>query len=74
MFNRQHTQIGNWCAHDHLILASSFTSLNGKELYITGGNDGCVVVWDVSVHSSSRTRGKISSNGLFSASRLDSRG
>ncbi|KAL8736805.1 MAG: hypothetical protein Q9166_000171 [cf. Caloplaca sp. 2 TL-2023] len=36
-----------WQAHDHLILASVMTEYRGKRIYVTGGNDDCIAIWDV---------------------------
>ena len=40
--------MSRWRAHDHLILASAVASLKSNEVYVTGGNDGCIAIWDVS--------------------------
>ena len=40
--------MSRWQAHSGLVLASATISRNGRLLYITGGNDDCVALWDVS--------------------------
>ncbi|KAI4097770.1 MAG: hypothetical protein LQ344_000042 [Seirophora lacunosa] len=39
--------LNEWQAHDQLILASIVTEQRGKRIYVTGGNDGYVTIWDV---------------------------
>ncbi|KAL9012943.1 MAG: hypothetical protein Q9173_002338 [Seirophora scorigena] len=36
-----------WQAHNQLILASLVTEQRGKRIYVTGGNDGYVTIWDI---------------------------
>ncbi|KAF3903203.1 hypothetical protein ABW20_dc0101832 [Dactylellina cionopaga] len=42
--------LGRWKAHDGLILASEMKNIKGRDLYLSGGNDDCVSIWDVSCH------------------------
>ncbi|KAI4182641.1 MAG: hypothetical protein L6R41_005845 [Letrouitia leprolyta] len=46
-FDPQYECLHEWHAHDQLILASVMADCCGKQMYVTGGNDGCIVVWDV---------------------------
>ncbi|KAL8933272.1 MAG: hypothetical protein Q9211_005873 [Gyalolechia sp. 1 TL-2023] len=46
-FDAQYECLHQWQAHDQLILASVMGECCGKQMYITGGNDGCIAVWDV---------------------------
>ena len=48
IFNSRHENVHRWRAHDHLILASAVASFKSNEIYVTGGNDGCIAIWDVS--------------------------
>lgn len=48
IFNSRHENINRWRAHDHLILASAVASFKSNEIYVTGGNDGCIAIWDIS--------------------------
>ncbi|KAH0545258.1 hypothetical protein FGG08_000712 [Glutinoglossum americanum] len=47
-FNQKYECIGQWEAHSGLILASAVSSYNDRRIYVTGGNDDCVAIWDVS--------------------------
>ncbi|KAF3908248.1 Beta-TrCP [Arthrobotrys entomopaga] len=42
--------LGRWKAHDGLLLASEVKHIKGKDVYLSGGNDDCVAIWDVSCH------------------------
>ena len=46
-FNHRYECLSRWKAHDQLILASAIASYNGKDIYVTGGNDDCVAIWDI---------------------------
>ncbi|KAI9878928.1 MAG: hypothetical protein M1830_010112 [Pleopsidium flavum] len=46
-FNQRYDCISRWKAHDQLILASSVAQYRGRSIYVTGGNDDCVAIWDV---------------------------
>jgi len=46
-WNTRFECVNRWRAHEGLVLASAVTERNGRLLYITGGNDDCVGVWDV---------------------------
>ncbi|KAI9847985.1 MAG: hypothetical protein M1838_000684 [Thelocarpon superellum] len=46
-FNQRYECTSCWEAHAGLILASSITTYHGRRLFITGGNDDCVAIWDV---------------------------
>lgn len=48
IFNSRHENMNRWRAHDHLILASVVASFKSNEIYVTGGNDGCIAIWDIS--------------------------
>ncbi|KAL9099398.1 MAG: hypothetical protein Q9163_005096 [Psora crenata] len=62
IFNLHHANVSEWRAHDHLVLASAVASSNNHELYITGGNDGCIAVWDISNCFDRPRKGTITSN------------
>lgn len=47
-FDRQHQLKSRLRAHDGRILASAFTYHRKKSIYVTGGNDNTLAVWDVS--------------------------
>ncbi|KAI9776397.1 MAG: hypothetical protein M1839_009593 [Geoglossum umbratile] len=47
-FNQKYECIGQWEAHPGLILASAVSSYNSRRIYVTGGNDDCVAIWDIS--------------------------
>ena len=46
-FNRQNERKGRRKAHDGRILASAFSNHDNKPIYVTGGNDNAIAVWDV---------------------------
>ncbi|OCL07001.1 glutathione degradosome [Glonium stellatum] len=45
-FNRQYESVATFQAHNHLILASTFTTYNNRPIFVTGGNDNTVAIWD----------------------------
>ncbi|KAI9811531.1 MAG: hypothetical protein M1832_000874 [Thelocarpon impressellum] len=47
-FTQKYECTSRWEAHAGLILASALKEHNGRQLYVTGGNDCCVAIWDVS--------------------------
>ena len=50
-FDRQYQLKSRLKAHDGRVLASAFTYHKKKPLYVTGGNDNTIAVWDVSDYS-----------------------
>ncbi|KAF2670416.1 beta-Ala-His dipeptidase, partial [Microthyrium microscopicum] len=47
-FNRQYERTNSYTAHHHgRILASGFSSIGNKPIYITGANDNSINIWDV---------------------------
>ncbi|KAF2250169.1 glutathione degradosome [Trematosphaeria pertusa] len=46
-YNQHYETVSTFRAHDGLILASAFTTNNGKPTFVTGGNDNTIVIWDV---------------------------
>ena len=46
-FERQQVK-SDWEAHRGSVLASATTKYNGRSYLVTGGSDGCVVIWDMS--------------------------
>ena len=63
VFNQQHSNINSWKAHDELILTSAVTEVESRELLVTGGNDGCIAVWDVTDCSDRPKKAEINDNG-----------
>ncbi|KAK5136811.1 hypothetical protein LTR08_002107 [Meristemomyces frigidus] len=47
-FDKQYQVKSQLKAHNGRILASAFRFRNGRPLYVTGGNDNTIAVWDVS--------------------------
>ncbi|KAL7268643.1 hypothetical protein RUND412_008720 [Rhizina undulata] len=47
-WNQRFECLSRWEAHSGLILASAVTHRRDRLIYITGGNDDCVAIWDVS--------------------------
>lgn len=64
-FNMRYECISKWKAHDQLILASATTTYNSKAIYVTGGNDDCVAVWDVDFRIKPPQSSSKSSNGIY---------
>ncbi|CAL8578828.1 hypothetical protein XPA_004601 [Xanthoria parietina] len=46
-FTSRYECMHEWQAHDHLVLASIMTVHRGKRIFVTGGNDDCIAIWDV---------------------------
>lgn len=63
ILNSRLENISRWGAHDHLILASAVASSNNNEIYVTGGNDGCIAIWDISECVNKPGRGSKISDG-----------
>ena len=47
------------------MLASAVALHSGREIYVTGGNDGCVAVWDFSDCFERPLRRAPTSNGML---------
>ncbi|KAK5123570.1 hypothetical protein LTR85_002608 [Meristemomyces frigidus] len=61
-FDKQYQLKSRLKAHDGRILASGFTYHNQQPLYVTGGNDNTLAVWDVSDCISTPTAAAKTSN------------
>ncbi|KAL8967234.1 MAG: hypothetical protein Q9183_003015 [Haloplaca sp. 2 TL-2023] len=61
-FDAQYEQKYGWQSHERLILTSLVTELQGKKLYVTGGNDNVVAVWDVGQAGRSSRKASFTSN------------
>ena len=70
IFNSRHENISKWRAHDHLILASAVASFRSNEIYVTGGNDGCIAIWDISECVNRPGKGSRISDGKFNVNLL----
>ncbi len=46
-FNQKYQCLSRWKAHEGRILASAITTFHDQQLYITGGNDNSVSIWNV---------------------------
>lgn len=64
MFNPRYECIARWKAHDRLILASAIVNYNGRALFVTGGNDSCIAIWEVSDSAKVPQRVSLSGDGL----------
>ncbi|KAF2494573.1 glutathione degradosome [Lophium mytilinum] len=62
-FNRQYETVATFKAHDELVLASTF-AYNSKlrPIFVTGGNDSTVAIWDVRDCISAPANNKRTSN------------
>ncbi|KAI5852733.1 hypothetical protein DFP73DRAFT_469640 [Morchella snyderi] len=47
-WNQRFECVSRWQSHTGLILTSAITTRNDRLILITGGNDDCVAIWDVS--------------------------
>ena len=43
----RHRRKAEWKAHEHFILTIALTEHNGSPYLVTGGNDDCVAIWDL---------------------------
>ena len=59
-----------WQAHDGLVLASVAFAMNDRILYITGGNDNSITIWDISPLEHDRPPQSKSHNGKLTVSLL----
>jgi di- and tripeptidase len=68
-WNQRFECISRWQTHSGLVLASAVTSRNNRLIYITGGNDDCVAIWDVSYFETAATKytGRSSQDQLLSS-------
>ncbi|KAH7127147.1 beta-Ala-His dipeptidase, partial [Dendryphion nanum] len=46
-YNQHYETVSTFKAHEGLILASAFTTFDGKPTFVTGGNDNTIVIWDI---------------------------
>ncbi|MCJ1309702.1 hypothetical protein MMC25_003362 [Agyrium rufum] len=46
-FDERYDCIRRWEAHKPFVLASAIATHNNRGIYVTGGNDNCVAVWEV---------------------------
>lgn len=63
IFNSRYDCVAKWKAHDQLILASTVTNYKGRAIYVTGGNDNCVAIWQVSDSIEAPQKVSLSGNG-----------
>ncbi|KAI5299380.1 hypothetical protein KEM55_002211, partial [Ascosphaera atra] len=50
IYNSHFENVASWTAHEGTILTSASGFLSGRRLYVTGGNDNTVAVWDLTRH------------------------
>lgn len=46
-FNSRFEEIGSWVAHEGTMLASAANKVKDRYIYVTGGNDNTVGIWDL---------------------------
>lgn len=46
-YNQHYETVSTFKAHQGLILASAYTTYDGKPTFVTGGNDNTIVIWDI---------------------------
>ncbi|KAF2198426.1 glutathione degradosome [Delitschia confertaspora ATCC 74209] len=64
-FNPHYETLSTFKAHDGLILASAFTTYNGKPMFVTGGNDDAIAIWDVQDCAAPSARSTRTNNDLM---------
>ena len=62
-FNSRYRCIHRWQAHDGIVLASDLAYLGRRLLYITGGNDNSVAVWECQRPEAEPVADSVISNG-----------
>ena len=67
-FGRQYESVVEWRAHGARILASAFTTYRGRPMFVTGGNDDTIAVWDIRDCVQTPSGGKRTSNGMATSS------
>ncbi|KAL8715807.1 MAG: hypothetical protein Q9220_000474 [cf. Caloplaca sp. 1 TL-2023] len=63
-FNSRYECTHEWRAHDNLVLASVMADIDGKQIYVTGGNDDIVAVWDIGETHLKAQKAASDSNGM----------
>ncbi len=66
-FNQRYECISRWKAHNQLILASAVASFQGRSIYVTGGNDDCVAIWDITDCVQTPAKASRTTNGEYSS-------
>ncbi|KAI9702929.1 MAG: hypothetical protein M1836_008143 [Candelina mexicana] len=61
-FNHKYECIDRWRAHEGIVLASAVAAYNDHRIYVTGGNDHCVAIWDVDGYAPEPSGGISNSN------------
>lgn len=61
-FNAQCERVAGFQAHDGRILASAFSGHMNRPVYLTGGNDSTILIWDVKDCIQARTKAQKTSN------------
>ena len=62
-FNHQYRCTQKWEAHKGLVLASAISVYRGRRIYITGGNDNDVAIWDITEVNEEHNDGLSDNNG-----------
>ncbi|KAL8668482.1 MAG: hypothetical protein Q9168_006891 [Polycauliona sp. 1 TL-2023] len=61
-FTPRYECMHEWQAHDQLILASAMTVHRGKRIFVTGGNDDCIAIWNVGGTNNEAQKSTITDN------------
>ncbi|KAF1997324.1 glutathione degradosome [Amniculicola lignicola CBS 123094] len=64
-FNQHYETVSTFKAHDGLMLASAFTMNDDKPLFVTGGNDNTIVLWNIEDCEEPAVVAKRSNNDLM---------
>jgi di- and tripeptidase len=65
-YNQHYETVSTFKAHDGLVLASAFTVHDGKPMYVSGGNDDTISIWDIQDCAGPSLTPKRTNNGRFS--------
>ncbi|KAE8453264.1 hypothetical protein EG329_011331 [Mollisiaceae sp. DMI_Dod_QoI] len=69
-FSGKYNCVNRWKAHEGRILASALITFDGQQLYITGGNDNSICVWNITgCHSGTYTKPDVQEDHLIKSLR-----
>ncbi|KAI9796353.1 MAG: hypothetical protein M1833_006358 [Piccolia ochrophora] len=63
--DRTYGTISHWNGHDGKILAAAVTQYHDRRVFVTGANDNCIAVWDITNSDSMPAKSSETSNEKF---------